>query len=569
MRFLASVLLIGAMLCTASMSRLYAQTCGGDCNADGEVTVDEIVFAVNIALGAAPVASCTAVDLDGDGQVTIDELIRAVSHAVDGCPAPVVCTPPACGAGTVIYCPGNCPGGCGSICVTPTPTATPTATPTPTNAGWAPSIVYRAPHEAAPRGWLDVRGLIHAHSVYSHDACDGEPVKNGQRDPVCLADFRSAVCTTKHDFVMLTDHKDSYAEYEFPEVLLYSEERGDELIYRDGNPVASWAACPDQSRSLILAGTESALMPVGMERHVPGTIEDRRNVYGEKTVEAGLAELATDAVLLVSHTEDWTVDQLIDLPLHGFEMYNIHANLMRSPGAGLELLMRVGQNDPTLGHPDLALLSLITEDSRYLKRWGGVLSRGVKRVTTMATDCHQNTFPQLMSDGERIDSYRRLMLWYSNHLLIRTEEDGSWNDRSLKEALAAGRLYGAFELMGYPEGFDYRAETGEGIGEMGDEIALSDNPTLVVDPPAVQNLDPVRPKPELTVRILKAVANGFEVVASGPGQIRYTPVEPGAYRAEVRMRPLHLREYMNADAETLLAPGKDFVWIYANPIYIR
>ena len=34
-------------------------------------------------------------------------------------------------------------------------------------------------------------------------------------------------------------------------------------------------------------------------------------------------------MILVAHTEDWTVDQLVNLPLDGFEMYNIHANLLR------------------------------------------------------------------------------------------------------------------------------------------------------------------------------------------------------------------------------------------------
>ncbi len=35
----------------------------------------------------------------------------------------LMCTPPACQAGEVYYCPGDCPGGCGSECATPTPTA--------------------------------------------------------------------------------------------------------------------------------------------------------------------------------------------------------------------------------------------------------------------------------------------------------------------------------------------------------------------------------------------------------------------------------------------------------------
>jgi hypothetical protein len=37
----------------------------------------------------------------------------------------VMCTPPACKAGEVYYCPGDCPGGCGTQCATPTLTPTP------------------------------------------------------------------------------------------------------------------------------------------------------------------------------------------------------------------------------------------------------------------------------------------------------------------------------------------------------------------------------------------------------------------------------------------------------------
>ncbi len=38
-----------------------------------------------------------------------------------------VCTPPACQAGELYYCPGTCTGGCGTQCATPTPGPTPTA----------------------------------------------------------------------------------------------------------------------------------------------------------------------------------------------------------------------------------------------------------------------------------------------------------------------------------------------------------------------------------------------------------------------------------------------------------
>ena len=64
-----------------------AVACVGDCNGDGEVTVDELLTMVNIALGTADVSTCTAGDANRDGQVTIDEILAAVNAALTGCPA--------------------------------------------------------------------------------------------------------------------------------------------------------------------------------------------------------------------------------------------------------------------------------------------------------------------------------------------------------------------------------------------------------------------------------------------------------------------------------------------------
>jgi ELWxxDGT repeat protein len=70
----------------ASGSELWVLTaCSGDCNGDGVVSIDELIRAVRIPLGVAPVADCSAADASGDGQVTIDELIQAVNAALAGC----------------------------------------------------------------------------------------------------------------------------------------------------------------------------------------------------------------------------------------------------------------------------------------------------------------------------------------------------------------------------------------------------------------------------------------------------------------------------------------------------
>ena len=60
--------------------------CVGDCNADRVVTVNELLLAVNIALGTASIDSCSAVDRNGDGAVTITDLLVAVNMALNDCP---------------------------------------------------------------------------------------------------------------------------------------------------------------------------------------------------------------------------------------------------------------------------------------------------------------------------------------------------------------------------------------------------------------------------------------------------------------------------------------------------
>jgi hypothetical protein len=49
------------------------------------VTVNELITGVNIALGNTPASSCPAFDRNADGEVSINELIAAVNAALNGC----------------------------------------------------------------------------------------------------------------------------------------------------------------------------------------------------------------------------------------------------------------------------------------------------------------------------------------------------------------------------------------------------------------------------------------------------------------------------------------------------
>jgi ELWxxDGT repeat protein len=62
-----------------------ASVCAGDCDADRRASIDELIVAVGIGLGARAIDACAAADLDADQAVSINELIAAVRSALDGC----------------------------------------------------------------------------------------------------------------------------------------------------------------------------------------------------------------------------------------------------------------------------------------------------------------------------------------------------------------------------------------------------------------------------------------------------------------------------------------------------
>ena len=104
----ATLLTLGLVLPT--LPHRSNAACVGDCDGSGDVTVNELITMVNIALGSAPLSSCPVGDADGNGDIAINEIIVAVNNALGVC-TPEQATP------------------------TPTPTATPTlpmGTVTPT-----------------------------------------------------------------------------------------------------------------------------------------------------------------------------------------------------------------------------------------------------------------------------------------------------------------------------------------------------------------------------------------------------------------------------------------------------
>jgi len=70
------------------LAAVEQQPCWGDCDGTGQVTVDELLTCVNIALGTSAINACSPADKSGDGTVTVDEILTAVSNALNGCQLP-------------------------------------------------------------------------------------------------------------------------------------------------------------------------------------------------------------------------------------------------------------------------------------------------------------------------------------------------------------------------------------------------------------------------------------------------------------------------------------------------
>ncbi len=70
---------------TPTVAPACLMPCAGDCNGNCEVTIDELITMVNVALETFPVTRCVAGDANNDQTITINELILAVNRSLNGC----------------------------------------------------------------------------------------------------------------------------------------------------------------------------------------------------------------------------------------------------------------------------------------------------------------------------------------------------------------------------------------------------------------------------------------------------------------------------------------------------
>src|SRR5687768_16796753 len=116
------------------------------------------------------------------------------------------------------------------------------------------------------------RGIIHLHSPFSHDACDGDGYVDGVLDEACLADLGAA----------------------------------------------SRITCDDGHQVLWTVGGENELMPIMLDQHIVGD-------YNGSDAATADAMRAAGGTVWIPHTEIRTVEAVAAVAPSGIEVYQLHA----------------------------------------------------------------------------------------------------------------------------------------------------------------------------------------------------------------------------------------------------
>lgn len=59
--------------------------CAGDCNFDGQTTVDELVTMARVLLGEAPFAECLLGDANHNGKIEVDDIVAGIASVTGNC----------------------------------------------------------------------------------------------------------------------------------------------------------------------------------------------------------------------------------------------------------------------------------------------------------------------------------------------------------------------------------------------------------------------------------------------------------------------------------------------------
>lgn len=294
--------------------------------------------------------------------------------------------------------------------------------------GGPPPREGEAPIPAPWPGLVDLRGIVHCHSLQSHDSRG------------TFAEIAAAASEVGARFVILTDHLRAPTEDPGPDGLVAGVRfiPGVERRSRSGG-------------SLLVLGARAGIDP------------------GLADAEAALQARAQGALVAIGHPEQAAGGGLARPD--GVELMNLHADVQDEC------------------YPWLLLRALVLPPGAF---FAGVVSRQAAAAAVYDQHapegplaalggCDAHEAVRLLGPlGGAVDSYRRVFRCATTHVLVADDSRAA-----ILAALRAGRSYAACELERDATGFRVVARRDlEPVGTLGDEVTLAPGLELLVEAPA-------------------------------------------------------------------------------------
>ncbi len=350
--------------------------------------------------------------------------------------------------------------------------------------------------------YVDYKGVIHIHSFL------------GGHSTGSFSELISAAQANQLDFAIMTEHPE--AEFDTSAMTLNGLHAG--ILFINGNEVATASG----DRLLLIPGASNA---ASMNTQSTQQIIEQQKAAGG---------LAFDAY--PTESQNWQSTNV-----DGVEVYNLFTNAHRiNP-----VVMFFDGLWSYRAYPDLMFANFFARPTENLNRWDLTMASSKRKLVAIAgNDAHSNVGVSLNDSsgkqlfGIKLDPYERSFRTVRTHVLIKKEK--GLTRESLLEALSLGHCYISFDLFSDASGFSFSTSISDRI--MGDEIALSSQPHLIVHTP-------------LASRIV-LIKNGNTIDQKSGTVVEFTPDGPGVYRVEAYL-------------DTLPAPVTNQPWILSNPIYIK
>ncbi|HTN42462.1 MAG TPA: CehA/McbA family metallohydrolase [Nitrospiria bacterium] len=324
-------------------------------------------------------------------------------------------------------------------------------------------------------GYHDFPGVIHVHSLLSHDS-------KGTVDEIVEAAKQNGLA-----FVIMTDHHN-------PRIYTRGFEGWyDNILVLRGSEIIKGCAgrTGDTCDSLLVLGLKDYLDPKPLTM---AQIIDRVKQQG------GLAFAAHPGGF-----KDW------DLPgIDGMEIYDLLDDAVDHPWRFPEYLTDIEYSYSN--YSDQVILSILDRPDAALKKWDE-LSRQRRWTGIAGNDAHQN----IRVLGHQIDPYALSFGFVRTHILAK-----ELNESEVLRALASGHAYVAFDTFSDSTGFVFWAGDDSFQGIQGDEVRQTPGLTLTVDSPVVG--------------LMELVRNGTVIRTATTAHLSVPVEEAGVYRVQISLR---------------------------------